>query len=66
MLDEALRAHNWPVIRLWCGDRREPGKLPLRQMQTARINRDDSELPDQRRQLAREFFTQATGGRGNG
>jgi hypothetical protein len=35
-------------------------------MQTARINRDNSAVADQRRQLAREFFTQATGGRGNG
>jgi hypothetical protein len=65
MLDEVLRARDWPVV-LSGEDRRESMKLLLCEVQTAGVNRGDSELAHQRSQLAREMFAQAAGGRGNG
>src|SRR6478672_13881450 len=66
MRDEVLRARDWILaVLVGGGDRHEPGTLPLCQVQTASVDRADSESADQWSQLARELFAQSPGGCGN-
>jgi hypothetical protein len=66
MLQEVLYMREWLAILARRAGRREPRKSPLCQLQAATIERGDTAIADEGRQMLGEVFTQPTSRCGNG
>ena len=62
---EVLDMREWIVILARRAGRQEPRISPLCQLQAATIDRGDTAMADERRQMLGEVFTEPTSRRGN-